>query len=142
MSQLDRMQGVLRWTWVLVALVVLYAGYIFVSRWSDNRGAEKEVEKKQVEANRPAVELLGNGEPKVLSFYGNPPKLRQGEPGLLCYGVVNVKSVSIVPGVEEIKPSLGRCVPIKPTATTSYTLTGVGEKGSTVTQTIEIEVLR
>ena len=43
-------------------------------------------------------------------------------------------------GVEEIKPSLNRCVPAKPSHSVAYTITAADDQGHTVTQSINVNV--
>ena len=76
----------------------------------------------------------------MLMFYANPGVLKRGSTGLLCYGVANAKSVRIVPDVEEIKPSLSRCVEVKPKADTHYTFSADDGKGRTVSQSVDVLV--
>lgn len=137
---IDSVRGALRWTWLGVAAVLIYAGFVMFTRWQDSKAAVKQAEQKELERNKAAVDLLGKGEPKVLMFYSKTPVVGRGETGSLCYGVVNVKSVRIEPEVEPVNPSLSRCIEIKPLKTTSYTITASDDKGRTVSEKLEIQV--
>jgi hypothetical protein len=79
--------------------------------------------------------------PKVLQFYASAPAVARGEQVLLCYGVEDAEAVRIEPGVEPVKPSYSRCVPVNPNATTTYTLTASGAGGRTVTAEVTVSVL-
>jgi hypothetical protein len=136
----SKLRGVLRWTWILVAVAVIYTGSVMWMRRSQNRDIEKKSIETEAEADRRIVEKYGNGELKLLSFYANPAVIRKGATGLLCYGVANASSLQIEPNVEPVRPSLSRCVNVKPTADTTYTLTAKNDKGSTLTQTVEVRV--
>jgi hypothetical protein len=77
---------------------------------------------------------------KILLFYATPAVVPRGGSAQLCYGVANATTVSIDNGVEEIKPSLSRCVEVKPKHTTNYTISAADDKGRRATQTIIVEV--
>jgi hypothetical protein len=140
MSSSTPIASIVRWAWIMVAAVLLYTAWIVVSRWRENRAIEAAGERKIAEADRRIVTAYGSGEMKLLMFYANPPLLKRGNAGLLCYGVANAKSVQIAPGVEDIKPSLSRCVEVKPLADTRYTFSAVDAKGRTASQSVEVQV--
>jgi hypothetical protein len=119
---------------------MIYTGSVMWMRRSENRDIEKKSVETEAEADRKIVEKYGNGELKLLSFYANPGIVRKGSTGLLCYGVANASSLQIEPNVEPVRPSLSRCVNVKPTTDTTYTLTAKNDKGSTLTQTVEVRV--
>ena len=83
---------------------------------------EKAAEQKRAAQDRQILEKLGGDQLKILMFYPNPPRITKGERGLLCYGVSNAASVSIEPAVDGVSPALSRCVEIRPTKDTEYTL--------------------
>ena len=130
----------LRWTWVLVAAVLIYAAATVLLRWRANRAIDEASALKRAESDRKILEQLGGDQMKVLTFYANPPVLTRGERGLLCYGVANTKAVRIEPQVEEIKPALSRCIEVKPSTSTTYTLTASDAAGRVETRAVEIVV--
>lgn len=67
--------------------------------------------------------------PKVLQFYAGQGVIRPGEHVTICYGVENTETVRIDPFIEQITPSLNRCIEAKPDKTTLYTLTAEGPDG-------------
>jgi hypothetical protein len=77
---------------------------------------------------------------RILFFYPRDPILPKGEKSVLCYGVAEAKSVRLDPPVEDIKPSLSRCIEIAPKRTTTYTLTAVGQDGRSVTQSASVRI--
>jgi len=77
---------------------------------------------------------------KIIMFYATPAVIERGETAILCYGVANADRVSLDPPVTEIKPSLNRCIEVKPTATTAYTLTAANSRGEEQTQAVEVAV--
>ncbi len=86
--------------------------------------------------------MMGNGEFKIPSFYSVPGAIHRGEHASMCFGVSATKSVRIEPGVEAVKPSLVRCLPVSPRKTTEYTLTAEDGKGHTLQQSFVVQVVR
>ena len=66
---------------------------------------------------------------KVLQFYAGEGAIRPGEHVTICYGVEYAETVRIDPFIEQITPSLNRCIEAKPEKTTLYTLTAEGPDG-------------
>ena len=124
--------------------VLVYLGWIFFSRWQENRGIEQRAAERQAaaqqEQDRATVEQMGGKELAIQNFYGNPGVVHRGESVQLCYGVANAKVVTLVPQDNPVWPSYSRCVDVKPTKTTTYTLTAQDAAGHSVTQTLEIKV--
>jgi len=124
--------------------VLLYLGWIFFSRWQENRGIERRAAEHQAdvqrEQDRNTVEQMGGKELAIQNFYGNPGVVHRGESAQLCYGVANAKVVTLVPQDNPVWPSYSRCVDVKPAKTTTYTLTAQDAAGHSVTQTLEIKV--
>ncbi len=127
---------------VVVALVV---GWILFSRWSDNRLIERQAiqqkQEKQRESDRTALEQMGGKTLDIQAFYANPGVVHRGETVQLCYGVANAKNVKLEPQSNPVWPSYARCVDVKPSKTTTYTLTIDDGAGNTKTQSLEVKVL-
>jgi hypothetical protein len=66
---------------------------------------------------------------KVIQFYSGQGVIRPGEHVTICYGVEHAETVRIDPYIEQITPSLNRCIEAKPEKTTLYTLTAEGPDG-------------
>ena len=66
---------------------------------------------------------------RITQFYATMAALPRGESAQLCYEVENAAAVRITPMIENIWPSLSRCVSITPTATSTFTL--ISENGET-----------
>ena len=68
---------------IVIGIALLYVGWIFFSRWQENRAIEQKTEKeraqKQLENDRAAVELLGGKELAIQMFYATPGAIRRGE---------------------------------------------------------------
>jgi hypothetical protein len=127
-----------------LGIVVLVVGWIMVSRWLENRGIEKGAQEertlKQQEQDRLTVEQLGGKELAIQNFYASPGEIRRGETVQICYGVANAKTVTLEPQSNPVWPSYSRCVDVKPTKTTTYTLTIADTTGNTKNQTLEVKV--
>lgn len=74
----------------------------------------------------------------ITQFYASPASVGKGGRSLLCYGVEAAASVRLDPPVEEITPSLARCIEVKPAATTTYKLTAVNRAGEEVSQSVTV----
>jgi hypothetical protein len=132
------------YSFIALAIVVLVVGWILVSRWLENRGIERRAREertlKQQEQDRITVEQLGGKELAIQNFYATPGVVRRGETVQICYGVANAKTVALEPQSNPVWPSYARCVDVKPTKTTTYTLTIADASGNTKTQTLEVKV--
>jgi len=127
---------------VLLTIAVVYTGCLFVRRWMTNREIEQQIKARQSSGYRPYPGTEGVTSVKILQFYATPNVLSPGERSSLCYSVYLAKSVRLDPPVEEIEPSLNRCLAVTPRHDTRYTLTAVGEDGQATTASIEIKVAR
>ena len=127
-----------------LAFVVLVVSWIMVSRWLENRGIEKRAQEartlKQQEQDRITVEQLGGKELAIQNFYASPGEIHRGETVQLCYGVANAKTVTLEPQSNPVWPSYSRCVDVKPTKTTTYTLSVADASGNTKMQSLEVKV--
>lgn len=129
---------------IAIVIVVLVIGGILTSRWLENRGIERRAKQertlKQQEQDRITVEQLGGSDLAIQNFYATPGVVRRGETVQICYGVANAKTVTLEPQSNPVWPSHSRCVDVKPTGTTTYTLTIADASGNTKTQTLEVKV--
>jgi hypothetical protein len=129
----------------VVVLISLSVVSILVSRWESNRAFERrqqeQVEERQREADRAAVEQMGGNELAIQMFYASPPVIHRGQTTQLCYGVANAKSVAIEPNAGRVWPSYSRCLDVTPQKTTTYTLTITGASGTSKTQSVTVKVL-
>ncbi len=134
----------LRYTSIAIGIALLYVGWVFFSRWAENRDLEQraaqEKAEKQREADRATVEGMGGKELAIQNFYAAPGVIRRGESAKLCYGAANAKKVRLEPQSNPVWPSFSRCVDVSPTATTTYTLTIEDAAGNSKSQTLEVKV--
>ena len=119
---------------------ILYLGWTFFMRWSDNRSIVQEIEETKAEQARKTAEAYGGGALTILSFYSTPSIIQRGEITQLCYSVSNSESVRIEPPVKNVWPSLSRCVDVSPDKDTVYTLTAEDAEGNTVTADTSVKV--
>jgi hypothetical protein len=76
--------------------------------------------------------------PKITMFYVSPSTVAVGESAQLCYSVEDTAKVSLDPPVDRMWPALTRCLEIKPSRATTYTLTAENAEGAKVTATTEV----
>jgi hypothetical protein len=130
---------------IVLVVVAVVVGWILFSRWSENKQIERQAaqqrQEKQRESDRTALDQMGGKTMDIQAFYANPGAIHRGETVQLCYGVANAKTVKLEPQDNPVWPSYSRCVDVKPTKTTTYTLTIDDGAGNTKTQSLEVRVL-
>jgi len=122
-----------------VSLAAAYLAWTFVSRSiSTNRWARRD---RPAEAgNAEFARAYGGTDVKILQFYARDGSLVEGTKSVICYGVLNAKSVRIEPRLEGVSPSLNRCVEVSGEKETRYTLTAEGADGRTVSESFVLGV--
>ncbi len=128
----------------ILLILLVYSGWIMLTRWQENkqledRAAEQARAKEKLEAQQ-TVESLGGDRFDILSFYVSPGAIRRGDSAQLCYGVSNAKTVTLDPPVAEMWPSASRCIDIKPTKTTNYTLTATDAQANKKSVSVQLKV--
>lgn len=134
------LKRVTRFMSVLIVLAVIYVGWIFFSRWQEQKEAQQHAAEKQKEDAQKVVDTYGGGHLKLMSFYASPPVIAKGQSTQICYGVSNAKEMKIEPPLEGAWPSISRCIDANPSKTTTYTLTASDGDGHTETQAITVTV--
>jgi len=128
---------------LLILVVAIYVGWIVFSRHQGNRAYEQRAEeqqaKKQREQDHAAIEQLGGSELSIQMLYATP-QIHRGETAQVCFGVANAKRVTLEPQNNKVWPSHNLCVDVKPTKTTTYTLTAIGADDKNVVQQVTVEV--
>ncbi len=76
----------------------------------------------------------------ILFFLTSTPSVPAGLPATLCYGVTGAAKVSITPPGPALELSERHCFTVKPTTTTTYTLTAVNKDGTSDTQRLTVAV--
>lgn len=129
------MKALVRIMWVPVLISVLYTGWVFWQRHSE--------ETRPQPARMERDPLAAYGETlKILQFYTTGGEIAAGHKALLCYGVVNATAVRLDPAVESVWPAVSRCFEVRPSRTTRYTLTAEGADHASVSESVEIVVKR
>ncbi len=126
-------------------VVALYVGYIMLSRHeslrdSENHAAAQLAEKRRVD-DREAIEQLGGSELSIRALYLSPEVIIRGQSSQLCYDVSNAKTVTPRSSCRRsLAPPTPACIDLKPTKTTTYTLTITSAAGQAASQSIELKV--
>jgi len=125
---------------IFILIAALYAGWVIYSRWNDVREAKREAAAREVERARKDVELNGGSQLKITMLYVSAAEARKGQPVQICYGVVNAKNVAFDPPVENVWPSMNRCVDVSPKKSTTYTLTADDGAGHSDKAQVSVQV--
>ena len=135
------MRKMLPYTSFAVIVALLYLGWVFYSRWHENRLAQQRAaEKEQADAKR-IYDMYGAGRVKILQLYANPGLVSKGGTAQLCYGVSNAKTLTIDPKpTGDVWPSIARCVDVAPAKDTTYVVTAQDANGHTETANVTIQV--
>ncbi len=137
----SKFRNPLLYTSTLFVIIVLYVGWVFFSRWQENRDAEQQAAAKKRAQDQRIAEAYASEQFEIQSFYANPGVIHRGESSQLCYGVAKAKTVRLdPPSSGAVWPSYARCVDVSPTKSTNYTLTAEDAAGNTRTATLEVEV--
>lgn len=132
-----------KWSLVLTVLVFVAAfrtAWIFYSRYADERARETRVEEQKRKAARDTIEMMGNGNVKILNLSLEPPIIRPGEEAELCYGASNAVSVTIEPAPGKVDPSYTRCLKVRASRDTTYKLTARDAAGHTESASLTLHV--
>jgi hypothetical protein len=130
----------IRLVWIATAAVaVAYLGWVFAgravntSRWA-RRNAPPE------DAATEFARVYGGTSLEILQFYAREGNILEGTKTVICYGVLNAKSVKIEPAVDGVSPSLNRCVEVSAEKETRFTLTAEGHDGRTASESFVLGV--
>ena len=134
------MRKAYRLTLMIAVMIVLYLGWTFYSRWSDNQAFKQRMEELNTSQESTVSKSYGGGELKILGFYATPPAVRPGESAQLCYSVASAESVRIEPHVDHVWPSYSRCVEVTLMKETTYKLIAEDADGNTVTAETTVKV--
>jgi hypothetical protein len=135
-------RSLLPYTSAAVIVATLYAGWTIWSRHQSTMDAVQAQKQQEAQRDEAVVHELGDGNLKILSFYASPGVVKAGEKALVCYGVSNAKEVKIDPPLDDVGPSLSRCLEARPRKTTEYTLTARDAAGHEARQSVTLQVAR
>jgi hypothetical protein len=120
--------------WVVVAVAAIYVLFVLAVRFNGTVRLPAAITQSDV----PAA-YRGN-EPRIAHFYAGAGVITRGESAVVCYGVLNVRSVRLEPAVEQLSPSINRCFAIEPKDTTTYRLIAEGNDGRPMTASFTVHV--
>ena len=121
-----------------VAAAVAYAGWTFVYRHLGDRRVTRDDHEQAAQAEFDRT--YGGSAVRILQFYVREATVIEGQSTLLCYGVLNARSLRIEPPVSGVSVSLNRCLELVPQRDTRYTLTAEGTDGRVVSASLEVAV--
>ncbi|MBI4874423.1 MAG: hypothetical protein HY822_07310 [Acidobacteria bacterium] len=121
----------------VVAPALAYLGFVLMARYSTSR-APAEPSDEWMERQLEFERVYGGTAVRIIQFYSPEGDLMEGDSTVICYGVVNAKSVRIEPPVEGVGVALNRCVSVAPEDDTRYTLVAEGKDGSAVSESFVI----
>jgi hypothetical protein len=119
---------------VIVAVAVAYVGWTFVSRALSEYRLRRYVDEEQTRRNAEFLRVYGGNSVKILQFYARDLKVTEGTNSVICYGVINARTVRMEPPTDFVTPSLNKCVEVTPTKETRYTLIAEGNDGQLVSE--------
>src|SRR6476620_11047801 len=99
---------------VRVGLVIAFAyvAWVFFSRYSTPARRVIQIDEGKGAREAEWQKTYGGDGVKILQFYASDASVTEGNRSLICYGVLNAKSVTIEPLREAVLPALNRCVEI------------------------------
>ena len=135
MQLLRRLQIYLTATAVMA---VVYTGWVLLNRRGPVRRLETSGARtaREIEWER----IYGGNSVKILQFYAPEGNLIEGDQSVICYGVLNAKSVRMEPPVKGVTVALNKCVEIDPVRDTRYTLIAEGSDGRMVSESFVLGV--
>jgi hypothetical protein len=139
-NPMDSFGQIRRFLWMVVAAAAVYAGWTFLARYTSDRRLDMSRYAAQPARAAEIERSYGGTALKILMFYAREASLTEGTPTVICYGVVNAKSVRIEPPVQGVSVSPNRCVEVAPERDTRYTLTAEGSDGHTVSESFVLPV--
>jgi hypothetical protein len=126
---------------IALLAVVAYDGWVFYSRWNYARQAERNQQEKEAVDARKALDMLGGGSLKILSFYATLGAIRRRDHASPCFGVTGAQSVRMEPAIEALHPALSYCLQVSPTKDTDYRLIAADGAGHSATSTVILRVI-
>ncbi|MEP7355529.1 MAG: hypothetical protein ABI824_20050 [Acidobacteriota bacterium] len=125
-------------------LIALVIGLTYVSWVLYQREQPTTIELKRKAKEAKTTEwyraTYGTDELTITQFIARTYEIHTGETALLCYGVLNAKTVRLEPAVELLHPSTTYCFNVTPAKTTTYKLIAASADGKTVDQSLTIAV--
>lgn len=136
----SRVQLLLR---IATALAVCYIAWFFLARYLEHQrwqAAGSQPSAAEDAARSAFEQTYGGTDLRILQFYARDAEIVEGSSTVLCYGVLNARSVRITPPVDDVSPALNRCLEVSPEADTRYTFTAEGADGRTQSESLLLRV--
>ena len=132
---------------VAAVIAFAYLGYVFVARHTSTEQFEAH-QKRAEEALDPEQQLkqakfdatYGGTALKILQFFARDGVITEGQETVVCYGVVNAKSVAIDPPIGKVYPAVNNCIGVQPAHDQEYKLTATGNDGQTLSAKFTVQV--
>jgi hypothetical protein len=124
---------------VVTALAATYVAWVFISRAVGTSRWTRRHEGSPA-ADAEFARLYGGSDVKILQFYAREGNIVEGDKSVICYGVLNAKSVRIEPHLDGVSPALNRCVEVSAARQTRFTLTAEGNDGRSVSESFVLGV--
>jgi hypothetical protein len=127
---------------VATVIAVAYLGYVWLARRSATEHYEARTKLAEPTEDQKAKfsDTYGGSAVKILQFYARDGAVTEDQGTVMCYGVLNAKSVRVEPPVADFYPALNRCIDISPKHDTKYVMTAVGGDGKTATAEFTVAV--
>jgi hypothetical protein len=125
---------------VAAAIALAYLLYVFLERHNTEKRFSAQRTTPDAAATSAFDAAYGGTGVKILQFYARDGVLNEGQSTLICYGVLNARSMTIEPPLSGVGVSLNRCVEAAPKRNTTYVLTAEGENGKTVSASFTIRL--
>jgi hypothetical protein len=139
-SPVQLLRRALPWVGVAVVAALAYDGWVFYSRWSSAREAERQSQADEARRDRQSLALIGGTDFRIINFYADPLTIRRGSQTRLCFGVYGAKRVHIEPAVGDLHPAISYCTDVAPSKDTEYQLIAEDGAGHTATASLAIKV--
>ena len=121
------------------ALAIAYLAGVAVTRYKADRDLQQRLDARTAQKYRGAGANTGT-DVKILQFYAGNGEVDRGDHTVVCYGVENARSVRLDPPIEQIEPSLNRCIAVTPQRTTEFKLMAAGRDGREVSEAFTVKV--
>jgi hypothetical protein len=126
---------------IAAVIALVYLGYVMLARHTSNqRWTATHQTPSDPDAAAKFDTTYGGSAVKILQFYARDGVITDDQGTIICYGVVNAKSLRIDPPTESVYPALNRCLDVAPKHDTKYTLTATGNDGQTATAEFTVAV--
>jgi hypothetical protein len=123
-----------------LTIACIYTAWVFVSRYTHPARRVVQIDEGKGAREAEWQRTYGGSTVKILQFYASDAAVTEGNKSLICYGVLNARTVQIEPLKDAVSPSLNRCVEISPARDTRYTLTAEGSDGLKVSESFVLGV--